>query len=35
MRSDVPETNPYAVWGMFVVVAIIVILFVLAYILWQ
>ncbi len=35
MRSDVPDTNPYAVWGMFFVVAIIVILFVLAYILWQ
>ncbi len=35
MRPDVPETNPYAVWGMFFVLGIIVVLFVLAYLLWK
>jgi len=31
MDLDVPDTGPYAVWAMFLVVAIIVILFVVAY----
>jgi len=31
MDLDVPDTSPYAVWAMFLVVAVIVILFVVAY----
>ncbi|HYS73958.1 MAG TPA: hypothetical protein VEO96_08270 [Thermoplasmata archaeon] len=35
MTHDVPGTSPYAVWGMFIVTAIVVILFVAGYLLWK
>ena len=33
LRESAPETSPYAVWGMFSIMAVIVVLFVVSYLL--